>query len=228
MTVNEQFNDLRLDLADEGWRTNISATVHQHPETRMPFYQAHLVSLKSNYWNGVLQKEDTPTFEATAGNSEDIIPLLTLLSKLKSDTVQANLGYIPKLTLTLPKDTNISKAGVIDPDFNFDKADTAQIQEYMMTLGWGYADSINARRNNDKHYRHVSFERYDWHGSLLGAATTFWHLAPANILWDVTVRRLAQITLKAWKDFPDSVPHQTVDGSIKEDVFKTKIFRKQI
>ena len=95
-------------------------------------------------------------------------------------------------------------------------------------LGWNTEDRLThfGWGNGDFGYS-AWVNRWEWHGVRLGGKVSFHasvspgSLTPKNI--DKAWGKLKELALAAWRDFPESLPHQIIDGSVVEDEICTRI-----
>lgn len=94
---------------------------------------------------------------------------------------------------------------------------------WMMSQGWNFSDSWSSQGwGAATPQRHISFSSWSWHGRKSGSPVGFFTFADAEN-FDERVSKLANSCLKAWRDYPESIPYQNAYGEIKEDLFKTRI-----
>lgn len=115
---------------------------------------------------------------------------------------------------------------ILDP-----KAETTNLDEIyririeMKELGWESEDSFTPMGWKNGYGYSIWFRRYDWHGknavSITGHEVSFsCHQKSGDDYAAVlkTVQECAEKAKKAWIDFPDSIPYETANGTIKEDL----------
>ena len=102
-----------------------------------------------------------------------------------------------------------------------------EIRIELARLGWNTEDRLSNFGWADGYGYSAWVNRWEWHGVRLGGSVSFHasvrpeSLTPENI--DRTWERLRDMAVAAWQDFPESLPCQTVDGSVIEDESLTRI-----
>lgn len=94
----------------------------------------------------------------------------------------------------------------------------------MKQLGWESEDSLTPMGWKNGYGYTIWFRRYDWHGknavSITGHEVCFYesekHGADYNAVYKA-VKKCADKAVKAWNDFPKSIPCQNING-ISEDI----------
>ena len=99
-----------------------------------------------------------------------------------------------------------------------------RIKLEMSELGWDVEEKISDTGWKDSVGYSIWFKRSDWHGkssySITGKAVVFHeHAKDVHDYCAVinTVKAAAERAKRAWRDFPDSIPYQTVSGDVRID-----------
>ena len=106
--------------------------------------------------------------------------------------------------------------------------DIYKIRLEMKKLGWSSEDRFSTLGWENGYGYSIWFKRIDWHGknaySITGHHICFHeHIKDGGNYEKVleTVKKCADKAKKAWKDFPESIPHQFTNG-IREDIMLIK------
>ena len=102
-----------------------------------------------------------------------------------------------------------------------------EIRIELARLGWNTEDRLTHFGWGGGYGYSAWVNRWEWHGVRLGGRVSFhWRIRPESLTSeniDKTWVKLKEIALAAWRDYPESLPHQLVDGSVVEDEMGTKI-----
>lgn len=212
--MSTTLDDIRYDLEQEGWYSEVEGLWVEEKD-RYIKYLGHKLIFKKYRWNGemVPEKLGKAYVEGTSSQFAGLVPLAQeMLRHISGPSIPQVKLFPPHLEeMQFPEKFN-------------EKSTVEEIIEGMMGLGWNYSDSIASRHRSEKQtYRHFSFNRWDWHDRFVGGPTTFPVLASVNANWNLIIYNLSQKVLKAWEDFPNSIPYENAAGIIAEDKFKTKI-----
>lgn len=201
-----EIDDLRLDLNDAGWATELSGKAIDQVST----YVGHNIDI-SKYRKRIRAK-----LEMTAATAHDILPSFQQLQSfaLLTDDTHEYLLNISEPQPLLPIRQNNDGIESCENPYS--------ISEYMMGHGWGYKDFVNPPRQHST-IRRISYERWYWHDIACPSPVSFVTFANVNADWNMIALKLAKVALKAWDDFPDSIPRQDIHGNVIIDDFKTGV-----
>jgi hypothetical protein len=201
-----EVDDLRLDLNDEGWATELSGKTIDQVST----YVGHNVDV-SRY-----KKRTRSKLEMVAPTSNNLLHTFQHLQSFAS-LIDETHEYSVNIKNPMPLSPVRQHKGNIE-----DHKNPYDLSDYMMGLGWGYKDSINPTSQQSS-IRRLSYERWYWHGIACPSPVSFVSFANINADWNMISLKLAKTALKAWDDFPNSIPRQDVHGNVIIDNFKTGV-----
>lgn len=84
----------------------------------------------------------------------------------------------------------------------------------MATKGWRSHDQITDMGWGDKYGYSIWFERWDWHGVKTGNKACYHAHTDDLSKIDETVRKAAEIAMRAWREFLDKAPSILADGTL--------------
>lgn len=99
-----------------------------------------------------------------------------------------------------------------------------QIKRRMATQGWSVEEKISSDGWGRTIGYNIWFKRCDWHGkftySITGHIVCFAGACDTLDYESIlqTVHRTAKMARKAWYEFPDKIPFQTVHNELRPDV----------
>ncbi|AKA44359.1 hypothetical protein [Paenibacillus polymyxa] len=104
----------------------------------------------------------------------------------------------------------------------FSNLTSMEIRLKMQELGWDSKDQIAEGGWINGHVYSIWFERYNWHGrrtlAITGRHVCFHRHTNDVGMIDTVTRLCAEQALKAYKDFPDTIPCIDADGETVKDV----------
>ena len=218
------FDDICIDLTRDGWEVEISSATEWVKETKSYKLLGHEIRL--NRVNQLSNSHDDHVDEivALASSYTDLLPLMRKIEAFVKNHPEDE-GQI--LDLKLSPFKSLSQIASRDAELK-ENMDELQVLEEMMHAGWAYQLNFNPIRRDNPQYKRLSFSRWDWHGEFTTFSVDIWTLAAVNALWDKVALKLAKNATKAYKDFPNSIPHINASGEIVEDKMKTELFRESI
>lgn len=96
-----------------------------------------------------------------------------------------------------------------------------EIRKFMTEKGWHSKDRLSSLGWGNKFGYSIWFSRWDWHGkktaTIIGGDVTFHEHTDNLSNIGETVRKCAYKALKAYEDFPTSIPYQNVKGEKVEE-----------
>lgn len=219
MNKVELLNRKRLELASKQWNTVLKAVpAYTNKPTEPRQFVGHAFEVNSPRFKG----KKVPRHLMVARVETEAVTLSELEISFNKISRYLQGEHPPKIAFHFAH--RVVKTGY--PTNINEQSPVEDIFEYMMSQGWAYSDTISFPHQNRTIYRHLSFSRNDWHGRV-ALDVNFARLADATEDCQPLYYELSQQALQAWNDFSDSVPHQNARGEIKEDHFKTKLFKEQ-
>ncbi|KVP75190.1 hypothetical protein [Burkholderia ubonensis] len=93
--------------------------------------------------------------------------------------------------------------------------DLLELRVAMAAEGWMSEDKVSTQGWDERPGYSIWFKRYDWHGqrtmALTGSAATYHaHTPDPGKAFEAAVKA-AELARRAWREFPDCPPSQTVD-----------------
>ena len=99
--------------------------------------------------------------------------------------------------------------------------DSMEIRHFMSLKGWHSEDRLSSSGWENKFGYTIWFYRWDWYGkntaSIFGKKVSFFEITDDLSEIEKVVRKCAYKVLKAYEDFPSSIPYQNSKGEIVED-----------
>jgi len=104
---------------------------------------------------------------------------------------------------------------------DFSNMNSIEIRRFMAEKGWHSKDSLTDSGWGNKFGYIIWFYRDDWHGKdvyfITGSGVCLNESTSNLFEIDEIVRKCAYKSLKAYKDFPKSIPYQNAKGEIVEE-----------
>lgn len=211
--------DVRQELLAAGWSSEIGSQYAE--KSGKGLFVGHRIILRRSGSLGFSKIETVVEFPT------QILATLNELAHIASTMVEGKEYELKVQSVVFSKDeTPHIKTLAEDENFDFKGVMSYEIAEKMMKLGWQYSDKLS-RHGSSAPSRWFGFAKYWWHDHACGAPVTFFQLASANADFEKISRDLAQLSLKAWDEFPDSIPRLDLRGKLVVDQPLTKIVFKK-
>ncbi len=206
--TSEETAALRLNLAQRGWDTEVTS----HFEDDDDF--SNLKIRISKYFHNL----STGKIETTAAYNKIGETFLILNEYIK--TFENHPIFIPDIRLHSTENI-VSVKEKLGFSIDFDHLnDEYHLASLMRQKDWRYSDRIMVHGNQRVKYRRISFDRWTWHGAIANIA--LFDIIDVNEPTLPFAMKLAKKGLKAYSDFPKSIPKVLSDGQIVEDVTATE------